>query len=123
MAAGRADSWKGARDYFFFFASSQPTRVTRSAPKTATPFPLSSAAPTEVPSSFALAMCALHAASISILPATVTLERKQYQPLGLDRRIVLLPMTFTAGRTRIRVGLSVGASLPDWPEPTPNTFT
>src|ERR1700687_6519888 len=58
-----------------------------------------------------------------IAPATVTVERKQYQPLGFDRRIVLRPITLTAGRTRIRAGLSVGASLPDWAAPIPKTLT
>src|SRR5436305_976983 len=68
-------------------------------------------------------MCASHGASISILPATFTLERKQYQPCGLLRRMVLLPITLTAGRTRMSDGFEVGASLPEEDEPTPKTFT
>src|SRR5678815_1352450 len=68
-------------------------------------------------------MWALHGASISILPATFTLERKQYQPFGFSSRMTLLPMTFTAGRTSTSAGLSVAESLTLPLPPTPNTFT
>src|SRR5258708_31610703 len=57
------------------------------------------------------------------LPATVRLERKQCQPVGLARRRVLLPITFSAGRIITRTGLSVGPALPDWADPMPNTLT
>src|SRR5260221_4357740 len=105
------------------FVSGQSKRLTRSAPNTATPLLLWSTAPTLVPSSLALAVCELQCASMFGLPATVTLERKQSQPFGLASRIVLLPITFTAGRIITRTGLSVGPSLPDWLEPMPNTLT
>src|SRR6185437_3067924 len=104
-------------------ASSQPKRFTRNAPNTATPLLLSSAAPTAVPSSRAVARCAWHCASISSLPMTVTLERKQYQPCGFASLIVLRPITFTAGRTSTSRGFAVTVSSPEDEEPMPNTFT
>src|SRR3954469_5746324 len=94
-----------------------PCRVTRSAPKTLTPLPVSSAAPTAAPSEVALAMCASQGASISILPMTFTLERKQSRPFGLPSLIVLLPITFPAGRTRISAGWLVGESFPEEDDP------
>ena len=39
-----------------------------------------------------------------MLPATVTFERKQYQPFGLARRMVFFPITLTAGRTSTSAG-------------------
>src|SRR6185369_9708076 len=60
--------------------------------------------------------------SIAILPATVTFETKQYHPRGFSSRMVLLPMTFTAGRTSTRLGFAVGSSVGP-SEPTPNTLT
>src|SRR5689334_18731581 len=68
-------------------------------------------------------MCALQGAWISILPATVTLERKQYHPFGFSRRMRLLPITFTAGRTSTSAGLSVALSCTSPLPPTPKTFT
>src|ERR1700682_4880183 len=106
------------RGYLPFF-SGQSKRVARTGPNTATPLLLWPTAPTLVPSSLALAICALQCASMFRLPATVTLERKQYQPFGLASRIVLLPMTFTAGRIITRTGFSVGPSLPDLLPPGP----
>ncbi len=58
-----------------------------------------------------------------ILPATVTLDSKQYHPFGFESLMVFLPITFTAERTRTSAGWSVGLSLAELLPPAPKTVT
>src|SRR4030095_16845494 len=116
--AGESRGDRANREFHFL----QPKRAMRSTPNTDTPLLLSSTAATAVPSSRALAIWASQCASMAIFPMTVTLERKQYQPLGFASQIVVLPMTLTAGCTRMSLGLSVISSSMA-ALPMPNTFT
>jgi len=76
----------------------QSTRSNSDIPNTVVVLLPEFSPPTVAPS-VAEARCALQCALMDILPATLTLPLKQYQPLGFNNENLVIPITLTPGLT------------------------
>src|ERR1035437_1505663 len=98
-----------------------PTRSTWVDPMTVTPL-TSEAFSAASKSPEVVAKCDLQCALMVSPPMTLTVVRKQYQPLGLSTCTIEPPATLTPGLTKTRAGPFVG-SVSAVSGPMPNTLT
>src|SRR5450830_455041 len=100
---------------------SHPTRSTWVVPRTVTPLPSEAFAPAST-SPAVVARCDWQWALMVSPPMTLTVVRKQYQPLGLSTCTTEPPATLTPGLTRASAGVCV-TSVSAVSGPMPNTLT